>query len=579
MDNRKYFRTDFAESIFNAKYRHEGAETWDRLSFTLVDDVTGEYLDKHERRTLTQMHTQMKFIAGGRYLYYAGRENKYFNNCFLLKAEEDTREDWAALSHRSISCLMTGGGIGANYDVYRAEGERLGKTGGLASGPISKMKMTNEEGRVIMQGGGRRSAIYASLNWRHKDAPKMLTVKDWKSMPVAGAYDLNGKQLTIADLKEKDFNYPAPLDMTNISLNYDNEFLEEVYQMPIEMIKIRYRAGLDLEIMQVPTTFLENVRYALKNGEPGFSFNFFEKVNETLRNACTEVTSEDDSDVCNLASVNMANIETIEEFQRVCHHASRFLVCGTLRADLPYAKVYEVRAKNRRLGLGLMGVHEWLLKRGYRYEVTPELHEWLAVYAKYSEVGANELCDQLGISRPKAYRAIAPTGTIGILAGTSTGIEPLFAVAFKRRYLKEGTTHYYQYVIDGTAKILIDQYGVDPDAIETALDLAKDPERRIKFQADVQDYVDMSISSTINIPAFGSELNPDSEEHVATFAMTLLKYAHRLRGFTVYPDGSRGGQPLTAVPYHEALGQTGQEFREEYTDICDISGKGGSCGV
>jgi ribonucleoside-diphosphate reductase alpha chain len=178
-----------------------------------------------------------------------------------------------------------------------------------------------------------------------------------------------------------------------------------------------------------------------------------------------------------------------------------------------------------------------------------------------------------------ANRAIAPTGTIGILAGTTTGIEPLFAVAYKRRYLKDGTNWHYQYVVDSAAQELIDLYGTDPDKIESALDLAEDFERRIKFQADVQDYVDMAISSTINIPEWGSELN--NEETVNKFSATLAKYAHRLRGFTCYPDGSRGGQPLTPVSYYEARENLGQEFQEgvKTHDICDISGKGGVCGA
>ena len=108
------------------------------------------------------------------------------------------------------------------------------------------------------------------------------------------------------------------------------------------------------------------------------------------------------------------------------------------------------------------------------------------------------------------------------------------------------------------------------------MDLAADPERRIKFQEDVQDYVDMSISSTINLPACGSDLNnPDSVE---PFAQMLAKYAHRLRGFTCCADGGRGGQPLTAVPYVEASNRQGEEIVET-NDICDITGHGGSCGV
>lgn len=581
MNKKNYFRTEFSENIFNYKYKHAGANDWKELSDTLVEDVCRDYITQSDKDKLKDFHTDMKFIAGGRYLYYAGRPFKAFNNCYLLKSEEDSREDWANLSWKAESCLMTGGGIGNDYTKYRPKNSVIKRTGGKASGPISKMKMINEIGREVMQGGSRRSAIYASLNWLHDDVNEFLHCKDWYEMPVSGAYDESGNNLTIGLLKEKDFNYPAPLDMTNISLNYDNKFLEEIYGISfdklLEIYNLEGKIGISkLPIVKVPVTFVENCRQALKTAEPGFSFNFFEKVLETLRNACTEVTSEDDSDVCNLASLNMANIETIEEFRELVYLSSKFLLCGTMVADLPYDKVYKVREKNRRLGLGLMGVHEWLLKRGYKYEVVPELHEWLQVYKDVSEIGANELADKLEINRPVAYRAIAPTGTIGIMAGTSTGIEPLYAVAYKRRYLKGQKDWHYQYVIDGTAKVLIDKYNLNPDNIETAVDLAKDVERRIKFQADVQDYVDMSISSTINISKWGTELNNDTK--VIEFATILAKYAHRLRGFTCYPDGSRGGQPLTSVSYDEAKKHEGKEFKEEFHDICDISG-GGTCGI
>lgn len=574
----KFFRTEFSENIFNYKYKHANAETWDQLSATLVEDVCREALTPDEKNELITLHTEMKFIAGGRYLYYAGKPNKFFNNCYLLRSEEDNREDWANLSWKAESCLTTGGGIGNDYSIYRAEGAPVVRTGGVASGPISKAKMINEIGREVMQGGSRRSAIYGSLNWLHDDARKWLYAKDWYNIPVKGAFDENGKQLSIGQLKEKDFNYPAPLDMTNISLNYDNKFLEAIYGKHIDDIEFCMQWGHPMNIKEkLPETFVENCRQALKTGEPGFSFNFLKKEKETLRNACTEVTSEDDSDVCNLGSVNMANIDTIEEFARACYAGSRFLLCGTLVAQLPYQKVVDVREKNRRLGLGLMGVHEWLLKRGYRYEVVPELHKWLKVYKEMSEKGANDLADALSINRPVAYRAIAPTGTIGILAGTTTGIEPLFAVAYQRRYLKNGKDWVFQYVVDGTAKILIEQFGIDPYKIETALSLADDYERRIKFQADVQDYVDMSISSTINMPKWGTRFN--NEQRVEHFAMTLARYAPRLRGFTCYPDGARGGQPLTMVDYFEAKDREGEEFTEQFHDICDISGKGGTCGV
>ena len=144
-------------------------------------------------------------------------------------------------------------------------------------------------------------------------------------------------------------------------------------------------------------------------------------------------------------------------------------------------------------------------------------------------------------------------------------------MAYKRRYLVDGTKWKYEYVVDSTADLLIKEYGLDPSVIETASDLAKEPERRIKFQADVQDYVDMSISSTINLPAWGSEYN--NPDKVMGFATTLSKYAHRLRGSTFYPDGSRGGQPITTVDYNEAIKHKGVVYEEN--DSC----KGGVCGI
>lgn len=544
------FRSKLAEDIFNNKYAHEGAETWDKLACTLVNDVCGEHMSQSDRLQLMHYIADMKFIPGGRYLYYAGRPNKFFNNCFLLKAEEDTREDWANLSWKSESCLMTGGGIGIDYSIYRPKGVRLSRTGGLASGPIPKMEMINEIGRKVMQGGSRRSAIYASLNWQHGDIQDFLAAKNWQEMMVPGT------GVSLAQVKEMDFNWPAPLDMTNISVNYDTAWISNV--------TARNELG---------DVFIQNVRQALQTGEPGFSFNFFDKENETLRNACTEVTSEDDSDVCNLGSLNFGRIDNLQELTDVIRLATQFLICGTLRAQLPYQKVYHVREKNRRLGLGIMGLHEWLLKRGERFEVTPELHQWLTIYQSVSDRETAAFSDRLGISRPCAKRAIAPTGTIGLLAGTTQGIEPLYAVSYKRRYLKNGTEWHYQYEVDHTAMELIELYGVDPDRIETAADLARDYQRRMAFQADVQDYVDQSISSTINLPPFGSELN--NEDTVIPFAQSLAMYAPRLRGFTCYPDGSRGGQPITLVPFKEALKHQGTEYKEVFHDVCG----GGVCGI
>lgn len=537
--NDPYFKTSFAKNIFDAKYANANTPTWDIEARVLVHEVCEGLLPQDEMEELIRYITDMKFIPAGRYLYYAGHEARFYNNCFCLGAEEDTREEWARLTHNAMSCLMCGGGIGIDYSNFRENGRILSRTGGIASGPIALMKVMNEVGRNVMQGGSRRSAMYASLSWKHPDVLDFIHAKDWSDEVKA--------------LKEADFNFPATLDMTNVSVNYDDDFFAAI------------KRG-DARAQEV---WQHNIEQMLKTAEPGMSFNLGENARDTLRNACTEFTSEDDSDVCNLGSVNMERIDTLWEFARICHLASKFLVCGGYRADLPYDKVYETREKNRKIGLGLMGMHAWLLKNGYRYEMNDDLRQWLELYVTAGEAGANAISDKLGINRPKKYRAIAPTGTIGILASTTTGIEPLFAVAYKRRYLTNGTKWNYEYVVDATAESLIQEYGLDPESIETSSSLAKDPERRVKFQAEVQEYVDMAISSTLNLPKFEEQSFTQEE-----FSEMLLKYAPRLRGMTCYPDGARGGQPLTAVPYSIAKEAEGMVF-DETEERCI----GGICGI
>ena len=550
------FRTSIGEHIFAQKYASFEGQTWQQKADAVALKVCGNILPPGDVKSIAEAINDFKFMPAGRYLYYGDKPASFYNNCFVGIAQEDTREEWARIAHAATSVLMTGGGYGCDYSVFRPQGSLLKRTGGMASGPIPLMYMVNEIGRNVMQGGSRRSALYASLNWKHQDAQDFLVCKDWHKMVVC-------KDTTIWDAKQENFNFPAPLDMTNISLNYDDDWLYSGSALSDEAEHAAHRA--------VNPVFLKNVYQALSTGEPGFSFNFGDKEKETGRNPCCEVTSFDNNDVCNLGSINMAEVDTLEEFRALVRLGTYFLLCGTITGVVPFEEVQRVRSKNRRLGLGLMGMHEWLLKRGYRYEVNEELHKWLAVYRDESDAAAKYLSNVAGVSTPVACRAIAPTGTIGLLSGTSTGIEPLFAVAYKRRYLTGSKTWKFEYVIDGTAQLLINKYGLDPDDIETASDLALHPRRRIKFQADVQDYVDMAISSTINLPQWGTDYN--NPDKVEDFAATLAEFAPRLRGFTCYPDGSRGGQPLTVVPYREAIGKEGLVFEEH--DAC-VSGV---CGI
>lgn len=545
----------FAHSIMQQKYAHVTAdgtkESWDQISRRVAIEVMNAA--PHDPKCLLstaeiyQLIADRKFMPGGRYLYASGRSFHQTQNCLLLRAE-DSREGWADLMQKATMALMTGAGIGVDYSDVRPEGSGISRTGGKSTGPLALMQMVNEAGRHIMQGGARRSAIWAGLRWSHPDCLRFIKLKDWGP--------------TVKHMKEKDFNFPACLDGTNISVILDKEFFEA------------FGDAFNPKFDEAQEVYWAVVRSMLETGEPGFSVDYLNS-RESLRNACTEVVSEDDSDICNLGSLNLARFDTLAEFARAVELGTVFLLAGTLYSDVPYQQVSLVRTKNRRLGLGLMGIHEWLLKRGKKYGPDPELAQWLEVYRDVSRRTADQVADAWGISRPVAVCAVAPTGTISICAETTGGLEPIFCVAYQRRYKgADGLSTQYQYVIDPTAKRLIDS-GVSPDSIEDAYTLAEEPERRVAFQAWLQRYVDMSISSTINLPPWGSTLN--NENLVQGFGEMLLKYLPQLRGVTAYPDASRGGQPLTRVSYETAAKHVGEVFLEQ-ADVCEISGKGGSCG-
>jgi ribonucleoside-diphosphate reductase alpha chain len=852
------FSNSFSQSIYQQKYSLDGQETWADTARRVTDAVCGQLLSPEDKEAIYKIIVDRKFIPGGRYLYSAGRPFHQVNNCFLFRAE-DSREGWADLMSKITSALMTGGGIGVDYSALREEGAPVKKTGGFSTGPLALMQMVNEAARHIMQGGQRRSAVYASLNWKHPDIFKFLAIKNHSP--------------ELRALKEKDLNFPLPMELTNISVNYDTEFFiaieDEKHQLHEHAKKV----------------YTENCHQAFSTAEPGFSFNF-RKDNETLRNACVtgdteiltadgyvqikdivdtevevwngfewskvtpkitgrnqdmvtvtlsdgrtlkcteyhkfhiatdyrggkdvieavnlapgmklikhefpiiehgpelrhaytqgfvaaegmelsrtlyvyppkecclgriegiklisdevnnkrkrivleevpvsksmvpitynlkskldwlaglfdgdgtelkegglqlvsvnhsfledvqkllstvgvqskitlgnvagkrwmpdgkggqrqfecletrricigavqmqhlkrlglkcermpfdkepqrdasqfvnvvdvtssgteevvycftesrrnlgvfngvltgqccEVVSEDDSDKCNLGTMWINRIKDKKELKRVTKYATMFLMCGGIYSDVPNAKIKEVGLKNNRIGLGLGGIHEWLMARGMKYEVTPELHSWLKVYEDESDSAAFITAKLLGVAVPKGVRAIAPNGTIGIISETTTGIEPLFCKAYKRRYFKDGKWM-YQYVVDGSVKRLLDQ-GVKLEDIQDSYDLTF--KQRVKFQADVQNYVDMAISSTCNVAPWGSEDN--NEKQLEANGAMLLRYAKRLRGFTIYPDGCRGGQPLTRVSLEEALANEGTVFEETERECLN-----GVCGL
>src|SRR6202166_4844890 len=283
----------FAQSIMEQKYSHlnkEGdKESWENISYRVSKKVLqAVHAPQSQIEQTRKIISERKFIPGGRYLAATGRLFHQVNNCFLFRAE-DSREGWSDLMQKATLSLMTGGGIGCDYSAVRERGRLIRKTGGEATGPIALMQMVNESGRYIMQGGSRRSAIWAGLNWSHPDIQEFIRLKDWSDV--------------VKEQKLQNFNFPATMDMTNISVLLDDEFFEAYEDEKHEQHTLAH------------SVYWTTIRHMLETGEPGFSIDLGKNSRETLRNACTEITSADDSDVCNLGSINMAQICSLDEME------------------------------------------------------------------------------------------------------------------------------------------------------------------------------------------------------------------------------------------------------------------------
>jgi len=536
---------DFSDSIMQMRYSHvkpDGTkESWGDIAHRVATNVMGVVpISKDTVREIERVIAERKFIPGGRFLAQAGRSYHMTSNCFMFRAE-DTREGWGDLMRKATVSLMAGGGIGVDYSEIRPKGAKLKRSGGTSSGVLPLSNVVNEIGRGVMAGGNRRSAIYASLRWSHDDVFDFIRMKDWPQY--------------IRDQKEKDFDTPAKMDMTNISIILDKDFFDAYDDTSNPMHN---------HAKEVYWSVVENM---VKTAEPGFQVDYFNKK-ESLRNACTEVVSEDDADVCVLGSVNMGLIDSLEEFETVSRLGQIFLLAGTDYTDYPTQEVRHTQEKNRRTGSGLMGIHEWLIRRGKKYGSDLELASWLQTWKDATRSTADEYADKWGMNRPVAVRAIAPNGSISIAGGrTTSGIEPIFAVAYRRRWLSPDGWK-AQYVVDSVAERLI-QDGANPDKIEDAYTLSMDVERRVSFQSFVQGYVDNAISSTVNLPMWGTPGNDD----VQSFGDMMYKYLPSLRGITCYPDASRSGQPLSVVPFSEAIKNVGVVFEAQEECV------GGVCGL
>lgn len=526
----------FAKAIFERTYQFNTSETWEGCAARVAKAVAS---DHKQEQAFFEIIRDRYFIPAGRFLYSSGRKIFQSSNCFTF-VPQDSREGWAQLIHDSILCLSMGGGVGANYSQIRPSGAPIRRMGGVASGPVALMQILNEAARHVMSGGVRRSALLAGLAWDHDDVHKFIEVKDWDH--------------DIKDMKSKRYDYPAPLDQTNLSVFIDNSYIERLNAKDPYVEKLHYKI----------------CSYMARTGEPAFiNLSRMQQDDPGAQcvNPCGEATMWDGG-ACVLGSIVLPRIRDLAHMEEVVRLATRFLINGSVRGYYPTERVSKVAKETRRIGLGMMGIHEKMLLCGHRYEWFSELESYVKVWADVSRSEAIHYADSIGESWPITCRAMAPNGTISIMGGTTSGLEPIFATAYKRRYIS-GDKHLYQYVIDPTAQRLI-HMGLKPTDIEDAYDLAQDIERRIYVQARLQEYTDQGISSTINVPEFGASGN----NNISLVGDLVKSYLPKLKGITLFPNKSRPGQPIEKVTIDEANSAPGVVF-EESSATC----ASGVCGL
>lgn len=482
------FRTKLGRDIFRTKYAR--GESYSAVIDATIDSTV--FLnDPFLKKRLKGYMEDFKFLPGGRYLYYAMMPRKYTNNCFAFKAT-DSAEGWAELAHHTMMCLMRGGGVGVNYSDIRPKYAPLKTTGGQAGGPLSLAKALDAVSQQMQISGSRRAALCANIRWDHADVDDFIKAKtDLLVMPY-----------------------------TNISVIFDDNILSNDAEMEV---------------------FDRVLRSAMYSGEPGFFFQH-DGDDMDITSACQETRFRDNNSACNLASINLAEIESPVELIQVVQDVTTFLVCGSIQSQMPFKEAETTKCKNRTIGLGLMGIHEWLIKNHYQYEPEP-LKPLLEIYRHVSRETATKVALKLGINIPESVNAIAPTGSLALLAGTTGGIEPIFATAYERRYFN-GDQRKSVVVIDAVAERLIGD-GINESSIQTAFTIPfKD---RIYFQAYIQDFVDQAISSTVNFNP--GELSFEDAKQI------ILSNYRRLKGLTLYPNSSRNEQPIVPIRYDDAVRQ------------------------
>jgi len=535
-------------------------------------------LDPESDEEFLSRLVQLEFLPNTPTLMNAGTDLGQLSACFVVPVEDSLASIFDAVKSMAL-IQQSGGGTGFSFSRLRPAGDIVRSTKGVASGPVSFMRVFDAATDVIKQGGKRRGANMGILRADHPDIIDFITAKT--------------KESSLSN-----FNISVAADDKFMKAVLDNDEYELINPRNNKAVKkVRAREIWDLVITM-----------AWRTGDPGIVFiDEINRHNPTPRIGMMESTNPCGEqpllpyESCNLGSINLARMVKTgsldwEKLEKTINTAVRFLDNVIDVNKYPIPQIDELTKANRKIGLGVMGFADMLVQLGIPYDSEEALakgEEIMSFIQEKSHAASEELAIERGAFpnfsgsiykkpiRNATVTTIAPTGTISIIAGCSSGIEPLFAVSFVRNVL-EGTkliemNPYFEAVakergfyseelmmkIARTGTLSgIEEIPADVKRVfVTAFDIA--PEWHVRMQAAFQKYCDNAVSKTINFPH-----DVDIKDVEKAF---MLAYKLKCKGITVYRYGSKSQQVLYLGDMNEKYVSVDAEYSGGcLTSVCPV---------
>jgi ribonucleoside-diphosphate reductase alpha chain len=525
-----------------------------------ADSLYGNRISPEElSETFFRMMASLDFLPNSPCLMNAGRELQQLAACFVLPVEDSLDSIFETVKQTAL-IHQSGGGTGFSFSHLRPKDDAVQSTGGIASGPVSFMRVFNMATEVIKQGGTRRGANMGVLRVDHPDIMDFINIK-------------------------KD---PKEMTNFNLSVGFTKAFMEAL-EKEGDYSLINPRTKNEVGRLKAKEVLNAMVDAAWETGDPGILF--LDRINEAnptpqlgeieSTNPCGEVPLLP-FEPCVLGSINLSHMvkekngkwETdFEKMRKTIKDAVHFLDNVIDMNEYPMPGISQMAKGNRKIGLGVMGLAHFFIRLGipYNSQKALEVAKGLMSFVQHqAREYSMELAEERGVfpnfkgslyDRPGGMRlrnatitTIAPTGTLSLIADCSSGIEPLFALQYTRRALEEMEFQ----ITDPLFLELGEKEGFMSQALTQSLndgaslkDLPQIPRHiqelfvttfdispvwHIKIQAAFQEYTDNAVSKTINFPRDATR--EDVKEAY------LMAYKERCKGITIYRSGSKAKQVL-----------------------------------